>query len=80
MNLSEGTVFQIIMYLITAAATAGTVLWRIKELEKKVEKHNGLVERMVVVEQSTKSAHHRIDEINGPAIDLRALMMGGKEK
>lgn len=25
-------------------------------------KHNGLIERMVVVEQSTKSAHHRIDE------------------
>ena len=36
---------------------------RIGELEKKVDKHNHLVERMVVVEQSTKSAHHRIDEM-----------------
>ena len=26
-------------------------------------KHNNLVERMVAVEQSAKSAHHRIDEL-----------------
>lgn len=38
--------------------------YRISELEKKVEKHNNLVERMVSVEDSVKSAHHRIDEIN----------------
>ncbi len=63
MNLSEGTILQIVMYIITAIGTVSTVLWRIKELEKKVDKHNGLVERMVVVEQSCKSAHHRIDEI-----------------
>ena len=30
---------------------------------KKVDKHNHLVERMVAVEESTKSAHHRIDEL-----------------
>ena len=38
-------------------------VYRIEQLEAKVKKHNNLVERMVVVEQSTKSAHHRIDEI-----------------
>ena len=37
--------------------------YRIEQLEKKVNKHNNLVERMIVVEQSTKSAHHRNDEI-----------------
>ncbi len=37
--------------------------YRISQLEKKVEKHNNLCDRMIVVEQSTKSAHHRIDEI-----------------
>ena len=36
---------------------------RIDILSKNVEKHNNLVERMVVVEQSTKSAHHRIDDV-----------------
>lgn len=34
---------------------------RIVELTQRVEKHNNLVERMVKVEESTKSAHHRLD-------------------
>ena len=38
-------------------------VYRIEQLEKKVEKHNNLVERMAKVEESSKSAHHRIDEI-----------------
>lgn len=38
-------------------------LFRIEQLEKKVEKHNNLVERMYCVESSVKSAHHRIDEL-----------------
>ncbi len=63
MQLSDGTILQIIMYIITAAFSAGAILYRIKALEKKVEKHNGLVERMVAVEQSTKSAHHRLDAL-----------------
>jgi len=63
MNLSEGTILQITIYLVSAFSTGSVILWRIKELEKKVEKHNSLVERMVVVEQSTRSAHHRIDEL-----------------
>lgn len=37
--------------------------FRIEQLEKKVEKHNNLVERMALVEASTKSAHHRLDEM-----------------
>ena len=37
--------------------------YRIEQLEEKVRKHNNLVERMIVVEQSTKSAHHRLDEL-----------------
>ena len=37
--------------------------YRIEKLEEKVNKHNNLIERMVAVEQSTKSAHHRLDEL-----------------
>lgn len=37
----------------------------INRLEEKQDKHNSLMERMVAVEQSTKSAHHRIDELQG---------------
>lgn len=38
-------------------------VYRIEQLEEKVKKHNNLVERMIAVEQSTKSAHHRLDEL-----------------
>ncbi len=64
----------IVIALISFAGTAiGSVCgvlassrltnFRIGQLEAKVDKHNHLVERMVVVEQSCKSAHHRIDDI-----------------
>ena len=67
---------EIIVALISFAGTlAGTLggivasgrltAYRISQLEKKVEKHNNLVERMVYVENSVKSAHHRIDELKG---------------
>ena len=34
-------------------------------IEHKQDKHNNLIERMTIVEQSTKSAHHRTDDIVG---------------
>ena len=37
---------------------------RIQELSARVEKHNNLIERMALVEASTKSAHKRIDDIS----------------
>ncbi len=37
--------------------------YRVKQLEEKVEKHNQVVERVYKLEVSTKSAHHRIDEL-----------------
>lgn len=39
------------------------IKYRIEELTEKVEKHNGLIERMTLVEQFTKSAHRRLDEV-----------------
>lgn len=36
---------------------------RINELSQRVEKHNNLVERMALVEASTKSAHKRLDDL-----------------
>lgn len=38
-------------------------VFRLSKLEEKVAKHNNLIERMYVVEESAKSAHHRIDEL-----------------
>lgn len=36
----------------------------IKTLSNRVDKHNNLVERMAKVEDSAKSAHHRITELS----------------
>ncbi|WP_206460247.1 hypothetical protein [Anaerovorax sp. IOR16] len=51
----------LIVYGVSFGIFYGTVMTKLNALEKKQDKHNGLIERMVVVEQSTKSAHHRID-------------------
>ena len=55
--------FEIVVYLLGLAVTAGTIISKISMLEKKVEKHNQLVERMAVVERDLKTAHKRIDEL-----------------
>jgi len=59
-----------IAFLGTLVGTGGGIIissklttYRIEQLEKKVDKHNSLVERMVVVEQSVRSAHHRLDHM-----------------
>lgn len=65
---------EIIVALLSMVGTlAGSIIgvltanklttFRLEQLEKKVEKHNNLVERMALVEASTKSAHHRLDEM-----------------
>ena len=61
---------EVVVGLLSLMGTLATVfmgnrlvIFRIEQLEKKVEKHNNLVERMAVVEQDVKSAHHRIDEV-----------------
>lgn len=65
------TVLVAILSLVgTAVGSIGGILaanqltkFRLQELEKKVDKHNGLVERMVEVEQRSKSNTRRIDAL-----------------
>ena len=59
---------QILIYVAAFAAMWGNVTTRLNYLEQKMDKHNNLQERMAVVEQSTKSAHHRIDDIKEEVI------------
>lgn len=50
---------------LTGIMTANKLTtYRIEQLEKKVEKHNNLAERMIKVEQSASSAHHRLDRLD----------------
>lgn len=46
-------------------ASARLTNFRSQQLEKKVEKHNNLVERMQAVEDRAKSNTHRIDTWEG---------------
>lgn len=44
--------------------------YRLQQLEERVNKHNNLIERMYKVEDSAKSAHHRIDELREEMRDV----------
>lgn len=38
-------------------------IYRIEQLEKKVEKHNNIIERVAILEQSNNTQWERVDEI-----------------
>ena len=39
--------------------------YRVEQLERKVEKHNSVVERVAIAENTLKSQQHQIDELKG---------------
>ena len=39
------------------------IKYRIEQLERKVEKHNSVVERTYLLEEKIKVANHRIDDL-----------------
>lgn len=43
--------FELVVYLLGLAATAGTILARISALERKVERHNNVLERTYRLEE-----------------------------
>ena len=53
----------IVSNIVVAWAQNSKTVYRIEQLEKKVEAHNNLVERIVVEEQNTKAQWRRIDEL-----------------
>lgn len=40
------------------------ILYRVNELEKKVEKHNNVVERTAIIEKDIKAIWRNVDKIN----------------
>lgn len=59
--MSEVIIAQIIIGLVSLAGTIITVVsgskktdWRIEQLEKKVEKHNSIIERVYKLEQAVE--------------------------
>lgn len=68
MSLSSEFLLLIVINVLSAGIFIGGLAMsikfiemQIKRLEEKQDKHNNLVERMVKVEESTKSAHKRLD-------------------
>ena len=64
------------VYLIGLAATWGAAMWRIGALEKKMDKHNCLMERMAGAERDIKACGRRRDEIED-ALPRAAGRSGG---
>lgn len=47
-------------------------MYRIEQLEKKVEKHNNVVERTALVEKDLKAVWHNVDEMKDDIEHLRS--------
>lgn len=75
--MSETVIVALLSLLGTLGGTLGGILatsklsnYRIEQLEKKVDKHNNLIERMFraeenisILDEKIKTTNHRIDEI-----------------
>ena len=53
----------VISNIIVAVVNNSKTIYRIDQLEKKVEKHNNIVERMTLAEEKLKVANHRIEDL-----------------
>lgn len=58
-----GILITVIIQALYIAYKIGRFEEKLNTLSLKQDKHNNLIERMVKVENSTKSAHHRIDNL-----------------
>lgn len=68
--MSDVVIIAIISFIGTVVGSLFGILaankltnYRVEELEKKVDKHNTVIERVVILEQSVNTAWRRIDEI-----------------
>jgi len=63
-----GTLFGSIAGIITANRLTN---YRIEELERKVEKHNTVVERVAILERDEQTQWKRLDEMRSVMEDIR---------
>lgn len=55
--------FASLVSLVSVILSSRLTLYRIQQLEKKVEKHNSVVERTALLERDQKIVWKRIDEL-----------------
>lgn len=58
-----GILITVVIQALYIAYKMGRFEEKLNVLSAKQDKHNNLIERMVHVEDSVKSAHHRINDI-----------------
>lgn len=64
--MSETIIVAAISFLGTLAGSLGgmnIMSYRIKQLEKRVDKHNNFAERMPVLEEKIKVINHRVEDL-----------------
>ena len=76
--MSEAIIVSIISLVGTLGGSLGGILvsnkltnYRIEQLEKKVEKHNNLVERMYICEGQLKVLEEKAKDFEGDLSDLK---------
>ena len=65
MNFSNEFWVQIIIYVGSLGMIYGSIKTELKYMKEKLDKHNSFQDRLVRVEESSKSFHHRLDELKG---------------
>ena len=68
--MPESIIISLIAFLGTAVGTWGGIMaanrltnYRISQLEKKVDKHNTIIERTYILEEKMKVANHRLEDL-----------------
>lgn len=61
----------VICNLIVALTSNSKTIYRIDQLERKMEKHNKVLERLALLERDKETQWKRIDEIKEDLTDLR---------
>ena len=49
--------------LVAQRRTTALIAYRLEQLEKKVDKHNSVIERTYILEEKVKVANHRIEDL-----------------
>lgn len=61
----------VISNLLVAQASNSKTMYRIEELEKKVDKHNQVVDRFLILERDEDTQWKRIDELRADMEEIK---------
>ncbi len=71
-----GIIITLIANGLYFAYSMGKFTQKLMAIEEKQDKHNGLIERMVRVEDSSRSAHNRLDSMEKNCQEVMRKRMG----